>query len=435
MNSSDNGPLPVFGTLGVTSVIVGIVVGIGIFRLPANVARNSPTEWHYIGFWIAGGLISLLGALCYAELASNYPDAGGEYHFLSKAFGDPVGFLFVWGRATVIQTGSIAIAGFILGDYATEIIHLGPKSSAIYAALSVIGLTGLNLIGTSPSKTTQAIITGAVVIILLSVGILGVTMGPNGTTSPTAPPSASAGAAMIFVLLTYGGWNEGVYLSSELKSGSQNMSRSLIFGLLLVTGLYVLVNLAYLEVLGLEVMRQTDAIGVALTDQIVGTASSKFMAAIVVLAALSTINATIITGARTNYALGRDYGLFGWLGEWNTERNTPVPALLVQGAITLGLIGLGSITQEAVKTLVDYTAPVFWFFILLTTASLFVFRSRHTEGSMNYQSPFYPITPLLFITACGYLLYSSVVFTGMGALVGIMILILGVPVYLVSRLY
>src|SRR5690554_2032109 len=159
-------PLPTFTTFSSVAVIVGVVVGIGIFRLPQIVAINSDSGLQFILFWLAGGLLSLIGALCYAELASSNPDSGGEYHFLSKAFGRPVGFLFSWGRMTVIQTGSLALVSFILGDYATLIYNLGSFSPAIYAAITVIILTGLNIIGTSHSRKTQMAITSIIVFIM-----------------------------------------------------------------------------------------------------------------------------------------------------------------------------------------------------------------------------------------------------------------------------
>jgi len=434
-DSSPDRPLQIFSNINAIAVIVGIVVGIGIFRLPSMVAQNAATEWHYIGFWVAGGIISIIGALCYAELATNNPDAGGEYHFLTKAFGSGVGFLFSWGRMTVIQTGSIALAAFILGDYASTIYDLGPNSSAIYAGITVIGLTALNIIGTRPSKNIQTMMTALIVGILLLAGSLGLINGTevSAQLNNDSTVTSSAGAAMIFVLLTYGGWNEGVYLSAELKDVKQNMSRVLFLGLATITLLYVLINGAYLHVLGLETLRQSDTIGVALSNQIIGSGGSFAMAVIVIISALSTANATIITGARTNYALGRDFPLLKYIGRWNGSYNAPINALLVQGIIAFGLVILGGFTQEAVSTMVDYTAPVFWFFFLLSTTSLFVFRNNSDDQQRSYSVPFYPITPILFIIVCGYLLYSSIAFTGWGAVIGIGILLLGLPVYYLAK--
>jgi amino acid transporter len=151
------------------------------------------------------------------------------------------------------------------------------------------------------------------------------------------------------------------------------------------------------------------------------------------MAALSTANATIITGARTNYALGRDFRLFSYMGRWNTSRNTPSNALVVQGIIALLLVGLGAWSKESVSTMVDYTAPIFWFFLLLTTLSLFIFRFRQNPGHIPYKVPLYPVTPVLFLIVCLYMFYSSLAFTGIGALVGSSFLIVGIPVYFWAR--
>jgi amino acid transporter len=437
MDNSQGQPLQIFNNLSAIAVVIGIVVGIGIFRLPTMVAQNASTEFHYIAFWVAGGIISILGALCYAELATARPDPGGEYHFLTEAYGPTVGFLFSWGRMTVIQTGSIALAAFILGDYASVIYDLGKYSSSIYAAITVMLLTGLNILGTQPSRNVQSLFTGAIVAILVLAGLIGLFNGSEMSIpaeSPASTVKSSVGAAMIFVLLTYGGWNEGVYLSAEIKDVRRNMSRVLLYGLAGITLIYVLINSAYLQVLGLDAIRNSDTVGVALSNQMIGSDASFIVAVIVIISAFSTANATIITGARTNYALGRDFPLFKFIGRWNPSSNSPVNALLVQGAIALGLIILGSITKEAVTTMVNYTAPVFWFFILLTTASLFIFRSRIYQKEDSFRVPFYPFTPILFIIVCLYLLYSSIVFTGTGAFIGIGILLLGLPLYLIARL-
>lgn len=436
MNKSENGrPLQVFNNFSAVAVVVGIVVGIGIFRLPSMVAQNSASELEYIMYWVAGGFISIIGALCYAELATKKPDAGGEYYFLRQAYGPFVGFLFSWGRMTVIQTGSIALAAFILGDYASVIYNLGPYSSSVYAGITVVILTGLNIIGTQPSKNAQNMMTGLIVGILLLIGIAGVINGAEVLEPPaTNSVNSSAGAAMIFVLLTYGGWNEGVYLSAEIKDVRRNMSRVLLSGLGIIILLYLLINTAYLQILGLEQLRASDTIGVALTDKIIGSKGSFIMAAVVIISALSTANATIITGARTNYALGRDFSLLKYIGRWNSSYNAPINALLVQGIISFILVILGAYTQETVSTMVEYTAPVFWFFILLTTSSLFIFRQQDNPHPQTFKVPLYPLTPVLFIIVCLYLLYSSIVFTGWGAVVGVGILALGLPVFYLNRM-
>ena len=435
-NLPGSSPLPTFTSLSSVAVIVGIVVGIGIFRLPPIVAGNAESGMQFLLFWVAGGAISLLGALCYAELASSHPDSGGEYHFLSKAYGPGVGFLFTWGRMTVIQTGSLALVSFILGDYATLVLDLGRYSPAIYAGLTVILLTALNISGTKHSRKTQMVLTTLIIIIVVTISIAGLAAGtPEGGTGIEKRHfwGGMPGAAMIFVLLTYGGWNEAAYLSGELINVRKNMIKVLIAGILTITILYLLINMAYLHVLGLEKLQQSQTVGVDLTEPVFGTAGSLIVVAIVVLAAVSTANATIITGARTNYALGRDFNLLKFMGRWDSKRNTPVNALLVQGFIAILLIIFGARSKEAVETMVDYTAPVFWVFLLLTTTSLFILRYKEKGREIPYKVPLYPITPLLFIATCGYMLYSSLAYTGKGALVGAGFLVLGIPVYLLIR--
>ncbi len=430
-------PLPIFSIFNAIAIIVGIVVGIGIFRLPPLVAQNAGSAWEFLLFWIAGGIVSILGALCYAELAAAHPDAGGEYHFLHRAFGPSLGFLFSWGRMTVIQTGSIALAAFILGDYASLLLDLGPYSSPIYAGITVCLLTMLNIWGTHPSKRTQNVLTGTIIVLLMVVAVL--SFLKDSTTAPLFAPgnppssSGSAGMAMIFVLLTYGGWNEAAYLSAELKNVRQNMVRVLVLGLSLITLLYVLINIAYLDVLGFETLRNAETVGADLTEYLVGSGGAIFMAVIVIITASSTANATIITGARTNYALGRDFQFIGFLGQWSKRNNTPINALLIQGAIALLLVIFGAFTKESITTMVDYTAPVFWFFLMLTGMALFIFRYRYPDGSRPFKVPLYPVIPVLFVATTVFMLYSSLTFTGIGALFGVGILLVGVPVLIWGR--
>ncbi len=434
-------PIPSFTTFSSMAVVIGIVVGIGIFRLPPIIAINSSGEIQFILFWIAGGFISLMGALCYAELSSSFPNSGGEYYFLRKAFGPATGFFLSWGRMTVIQTGSIALIAFILGDYATVILDLGPFSSPIYAAATVIFLTGLNILGTVHSRRVQNILASLIVVTLLTISFSGLINLPEGSLSGLSIPKGDSlvfsggapGMAMILVLLTYGGWSEAAYLTGELHNVRRSIVRSLVLGIFVITGIYVLINLTYLHVLGFDTLRESQTVGYDLTEKIFGSGASILVVIIVIVSALSTANATIITGARTNYAIGRDFKLMSYMGRWNKNRNTPVNALIVQGIIALILVIIGAGSQQAISTMVDYTAPVFWFFILLTTLSLFIFRYRKGHKPNSYKVPFYPVPPVLFLIACVYMLYSSLVFTGTGAFAGAMILLAGVPVYYFAR--
>jgi amino acid transporter len=444
------------------SMIVGIVIGVGIFKAPAIVAGNVSGETAFIVLWAVGGLISLVGALCYAELGSSHPNAGGEYYFLSKAYGSWLGFLFAWARMTVIQTGAIAAIAFVFGDYASTLLPLGAHSSAAYAGLAVVAITALNVAGTSESKWVQNALTAALAAAILGVVLAGLT-APPAAPPPAAPAQGGSwfsGLALIFVLLTYGGWNEAAYLTAEMRDTRRNIVRALVTGIVVITVLYLLLNFAYLRVLGLAGMQASKAVASDLVKASWGEGGAWLLGIVVVCAALSTLNATVFTGARTNYALGRDFVIFRRLGRWSERSSAPVNALLVQGAITLALVGLASFTPDGFQTMVAYTAPAFWLFFLLTGVSLFLLRRQRNartestgeadpgrdEGGVrttyqedHYRVPLYPVTPLLFVAACAWMLYSSFNYAmsldpgSIGAMVGIAMLASGVPVLMWAR--
>ena len=430
-------------TLGdAVAMIVGIVIGVGIFRAPSIVAASTGSESVFLALWIAGGVISFVGALCYAELGSAYPNAGGEYFFLRRAFGDWLGFLFAWARMSVIQTGAIAAIAFVVGDYATQMLSLGEKSSAIYAALAVMLITTLNVVGTTESKWLQNVLAAILALSILGVVVAGLTAAPAVVAAAPAAVDKSAplfsGLALIFILLTYGGWNEAAYLTAEMRDTRRGIVRALIIGIVIITVLYLLLNLAYLNALGLAGMRESKALASDLMKVTWGDSGALVVGAAVVAAALSTLNATIFTGARTNYALGRDFALFGLLGKWH-ERGSPVNALMVQAAITLLLILLASFTADGFQTMVAYTAAAFWLFFLLTAISLFVLRRQQPINADPFRVPLYPLTPILFCAMCAFMLYSSINYAmsldpgSIGAIVGIAVLCAGIPVMLVAR--
>jgi APA family basic amino acid/polyamine antiporter len=428
------GPRPALGPLDVMALVVGIVVGAGIFRTPSLVAGASASEAAVLVAWALGGLVSLAGALCYAELATTYPNAGGDYHYLHRAFGRNLAFLFAWARLTVIPTGSIALISFVFGDYASQLAPLGPYSSAIYAALAVVGLTALNVAGLGPGKWAQNLMTLALVVGLVMVVAAGLAVEPAAAQPPETGSGTAWGLVMIFVLLTYGGWNDAAYVSAEVRGGRRSIAWALIGSIGVVTALYVLVNLAYLRGLGLAGVAASKAPAADLMLRAAGEGGAVLVAALVMLAALTSANATTIMGARTSYALGRDEPLFGALGRWNERASGPVAALVVQGAIALLLVGFGALTRKDFETLVEYTAPVFWFFFLMTGLSLLVLRAREPGVERPFRVPLYPLTPALFCATCAYLLYSSVAYTGEGAAVGLAVLGAGViPLWLARR--
>lgn len=427
-------PKKVISVIDAVSFFVGIVVGIGIFRFSPLVAMNTANEYWFIGAWIAGGVATLIGALCYAEIAASKPNTGGEYHFLAQAYGRNVAILFAWARGTVIQTGAIALVAFVFADYATQLMPLGAYSSGIWAALAIIVITAINMLGTEQGKTTQIAFAIATVTLVMIVALAGLMF--SGSEAKPTPPNLSSGAlglAMVFVLLTYGGWNEIAYLSGEMRDVKRDMLRACIWGTATVTILYLAVNLAYLQAFGFAGLRDSKAVGADLMRAVAGDKGAILLSIVVCAAALSTLNATIFTGARVYYSLGRDIPTFAKIAAWDDRGGNPLRAFILQGIIALALVLFGSMTRDGLSTMVDYTSPVFWFFLMLVAVSLFIFRMREPQLERPFKVPLYPVLPALFVLICAYLLWSSLAYTGKGALVGMGILALGLPLLLLAK--
>jgi len=408
------------------AITIGIVVGAGIFRTPSLIAGASGSEFVMLGAWVVGGILSIVGALCYAELATTYPQAGGDYNYLRRAYGPRPAFLFAWARVSVIQTGSIALLCFIVGDYMGQLFDLGPWSSALYAAAAVVLLTIVNWIGTRQGAAVQTWLTIAEIIGVLVIVVAGLMFAPTDIAPiPGSGGDSAIGLILVFVLLTYGGWNEAVYVTSEVRDAKKWMPRVLVLSLIAVAALYVLVNLAYLKVLGLGGMAEHNAVAAEVMGRVFGPTGAVLMSVIVVAAALTSANATLITGARSVYAVGRDFPALGFIGRWDARSGTPRAAIVTQGVLALALVGLGAFARDGFEVAVEYTAPVFWLFFLLVGISLFVLRRRDPGLPRPFEVPLYPVLPLLFCATSAYLLYSSLAYTGRGALVGVVVLAVG----------
>ncbi|HEX9397029.1 MAG TPA: APC family permease [Burkholderiales bacterium] len=435
-------PKPLLSVTDGVLLTAGMIIGALIFKAPSTVAGATSGTGAFLFAWLLGGLVSLCGALVYAELASRHADTGGEYVFLMRGWGRGVAFLFAWSRLTVIQTGAIAAVSFVFGDYASEIFRFGAHSSAIWAALAVAALTALNVAGTLQSKLLQKVMEVALIAGLVAFSIAALVKGGAPAAQPAAGGSLGAfGFAMIFVLLAYGGWNEAAYLAGEVKDGRRNMTRILVIGVLGVTALYLLVNLAYLAVLGHGGIKASKAVAADVMRAIAGDKGAVLIALVVCVSVLTTINAAIFTGARTSYALGRDFRFLRALGQWRESGSTPANALLLQGAITLLLVGASAFTPDGFNAMVAYTSPVFWTFFLLCGLTLFIFRIRD-KASAGFKVPFYPVVPAAFVLTCAYMLYSSIDYVrnpdygpkfGMAVLGGLIVMAAGIPLYFLAR--
>jgi amino acid transporter len=436
------GPKPLLGLREAVALIVGVVIGAGIFKAPAIVAGLSGSAENMFGMWLLGGLVSLAGALCYAELATSCAHPGGDYHFLRRAYGRPVAFLFGWARFSVITTGSIALLAFVFGDYMQQAWPLpglpAPWGPLVYACAVIAILSLVNLRGLRSGAATQAWLTLAEVaglLLIAAAAALFADPAPDpARTAPAITGTVSFGMAMVFVLLTYGGWNEAAYISAEVRDGPRNMVRALMLSILIITTLYLLVTWACWKTLGMQGMAASETLAADVMRKTVGSGGEKAISLLVAVSALTSINATMIVGARSGYAMGCDWQRLRRLGRWDGERGTPAAAMLIQGVAALLLVGLGAAFGSGFKAMVEFTAPVFWLFFLLAGLSLFVLRRREPDLARPYKVPLFPLLPLLFCATCAWMLYSSLSYVYNQSLGGLNAAWIGVAVLAVGVL-
>jgi basic amino acid/polyamine antiporter, APA family len=456
------------GLWDAVSIIVGIVVGTTIFKAPQMVFGNVENAWWGMFAWGLGGMLALVGSFCYAELATTYPRMGGDYVYLTRAFGRRVGFLFGWAQLTVILTGSIGAMAYVFGDYAVQLFDLDTSQVVWWAVGSIVVLTAMNLLGVICGKTTQNVLSVIKVIGLGSVVIVGFGWGGGGvlaSAEAAAAPVAEArslgeilsrfGLAMVFVFYAYGGWNDAAFVAAEVRNRQRNLPWALFIGTGGIMVIYLLVNAAYLYGLGYAGVSSSptpaaDVLGLALGDW-----GTRGMSLLVMLSALGAINGLIFTGARIYVGLGSDHQLFALLGRWHARRNTPVWSLLAQSTIALVLVLL--VGTQAGRDLVDVvlttvflpalpwdqyfggfdtlvagTAPVFWIFFLGTGLSMFVLRRRDRGIHRPFSAPLFPLEPIVFCLMCLYMLYSALVYAKGLALLGLVPLAVGLPLYTFS---
>ena len=407
-------PQRVLQPLAAVALTVGIVVGAGIFKTPSLVAGISGDAGWALVLWAVGAAISIAGALCYAELCTAYPHAGGDYHFLQRAFGRDLSFLYAWARATVINPGSIALLAFVFGDYMSTLWKLGTYSSAAWGLGIVVALTVINWVGLNASVRLQTLLTALELLGLLAVVVAGLFV--PASTAPVidwfvqAPAPAQWGLCLVFVLLTFGGWNESAYVSAEVRGGPRAMVRVIVASMAVLTVIYLLVNWALLQGLGYAGLSQSKTAASDLLGQAFGPWAQKALGLFVAIAALTSINATMVVGARSNYALGGDWQVLHRLGRWHAQNASPRVAFGLQALVAIGLILLGTQEADGFAAMVEFTAPVFWSFLLLVSVAVIWLRQSDRATDRPFKVPLYPFTPLVFGAACAWLAYSSITY-------------------------
>jgi amino acid transporter len=406
-----------------TSMIVGIIIGSSVYVTAPTIAQNAAGTASLLAVWLLGGAFALVGSLCYAELVTALPAEGGDYVYLTRAFGRPVGFLFAWCELWLVRPGAIGSMAYVFAEYAEHIVPLGTfspglskASPVIYAGGAVVLLTGVNLLGVATGKWTQNILTLAKVIGLVMV----IAVGFSVTGAETAPVKNATAfewgfanpLALILILYAYGGWNDMAFVGAEVRDPDKNIVRALLLGTAAVTTIYLLINAAFVHALGFEGVRTAEAVAAQVTELGLGWWGRKAVSLLVAVSTLGAINGMTFTSARIYYALGMQHRLFRPLGVWSARRDAPVASLLLQGAITLGLvIGVGwsegTRSKDGFERMAWFTFPAFWFFLTLVSLSIMVLRWREPELKRPYRTPCVWLTALLFFVGCAYMLWAS----------------------------
>jgi amino acid transporter len=398
-----------------TSIIVGIIIGVGIYEASPLIARSVTGPAALLGVWLAGGAFALIGSLCYAELGTAYPAEGGDYVYLTRAFGRRMGFLFAWSELWVVRPGSIGAMAFVFADYADRLLASDGRQ-VVYAAGSVIALTAINVAGVTTGKWTQNVLTATKILGLLIVVMVGFFAAAEAARVPDAgEPVAAApanwGFAMILILYAYGGWNDIAYVGAEVRRPEKNIVRALLLGTAAVTAIYLLINGAFLYALGFRGTQEAEAVAAGVAELGLGVWGARAVSGLVCISALGAINGMVFTGARIYYALGTEHALFAPLGVWSERFSTPLRSLVLQGLITLSVvIGFSQATDSSrsgFEKMVIFGLPLFWLFLLLVGVALFVLRWREPSRRGFFRVPGYPLTPLVFCASSLFMLYSS----------------------------
>jgi len=427
-------------TLGLRDLIlliIGTVIGSGIFIVPGSVLRQVQGSIAVAMLvWLAGGVLSLLGALTYGELAARSPKAGGIYIYIRDCFSPLPAFLYGWTLFLVISSGSIATLAVAFSAYLGEIVPLTPILSKVIAIGMIAVVTLINVLGTRESANVQNWTTAIKVtaILIMSAALLwlgngfsgeGVTLWPAGDGGTVA---SGFGLAMIGVLWAYEGWQYVTFSAGETINPQRNFPRALLIGSAALIGIYLLANVAYLAALGPINAAQSDSIAAAAVTAVAGPWASKLVAIAILISIFSAANGVVLTAPRVYYAMARDGVFFHRLAEVNPRFHTPAFAVLAGSAWAVVLAASG--TFEQLLTYVVFTG---WLFYALGAATIFIYRRRRAEVASPYRVPGYPWTPLLFILAAAALVINTMVTQPVRAAVGLGVVLLGAPAYLIWR--
>jgi APA family basic amino acid/polyamine antiporter len=416
------------GLFDATMIVMGGIIGAGIFVNPSVVARQVHTPALVLGAWAIGGAIALVGAFVYAELAARRPNVGGQYAYLRDAYHPIDAFLYGWTLLLVVQTGGMAGAAIVFGRYFRELTGLG-ISEQIVAAATLAVLTIVNCLGVRAGSTLQNILMVtklAAITLLIAVGLF--TANPS-TATPAAAASGSGGAvglatAMVPVLFAYGGWQTASFVSGEMRDPTRDLPRGLLIGVVGVIALYLAVTFVCIRVLGVDALAATSTPASEVMRSALGDRGARLIALGIALSTVGFLSQSILTAPRVYYAMARDGVFFRAVGRLDPRSRAPVTAIVLQG-VWAGVIAMTGKYDQILNYVVSIDVLIFG----LTGASLIVFRKREPLDRRAIRVPLHPVTTLLFVLACWAISATTIVRFPKNAGIGVGILLIGILVY------
>jgi basic amino acid/polyamine antiporter, APA family len=410
------------GLFDATMVVMGGIVGSGIFVTPAIVASWTRTSAEMFAAWIVGGVAALLGAFVYAGLSRLRPYAGGQYVYLREAYHPALGFAYGWALLVVIQTGGMAVCAITFARYFAPLLGIAWSEGAV-AALAMGILVAINCLGVGAGARTQS------VLMVLKIGAICavIACGLAGSAAPAAAPAvvhASFGAALIPVLFSYGGFQTACFVAGELKDPRRDLPRALIAGVSFVALLYVGVAFACERVLGKNGLQESAAPAMDVVRGVLGAPGAKLIAAGIAVSSLGFLSQSILTAPRVYFKMAEDGAFFPWVARVHPRTRAPVAAIALQGLLAAVLALAGTY-----EVLLRYVVAIDFIFFALTASCVFVFRGRGEAVEM----PGHPVTTLAFIGVCAAVVISTFVQDPVHSLVGLALTLAGLPVYLLWR--
>ena len=422
-----------------TMVVIGGIIGSGIFINPRLVAQSLDSSVLVLAAWAVGGLVALCGAFAYAELGSRFPRAGGQYVYLKDAWHPLAGFLYVWALLLIIETGAMAAVAIIFAECLLRFLGRDASLALPLAITALVVVSAINYVGVKPGSRVLnvfVVLKVAALAVLIGIGILLPAGAANWigdvrvTELSTGTGTVLAfGAALIPILFAYGGWQNANYIAEEIDDPERNLPRSLIIGVIVVVIVYVLVNVAYLRLLGLEGLAATATPAADAAARGLGPAGDKFVAAAIAISTFGFLDLAVLAPTRVYYAAAADGYLPSALARLHPRYGTPTLAITVQAIWAILLVLTGTYGD-----LLNSVVFADWIFFGLTVAALFVWRSgsRGTSEPTNpkhYRSPGYPILPGFFVLVAAAVVASVVIEAPMRAAFGALLIATGIPVF------